>query len=422
VNAIEIVPSGPLRGRVRVPGSKYQANRALVIAALADGESEIAPVPENDDIARVREGIAALGAGVQADGDRVRVSGTGGRLRGASVFVGASGTFARFLAALAGLSAEPVAIDGTRRMRERPMRDLCAALRALGVRVDGEPQNSDSLPLTITGPMRGGACELPGHVSSQFLSALLLAAPYAERDVEIRLTTPLTSRPFVELTAQMMAASGVTVDASGDRFSVRAGQRYRARTHALEADPVSASYFFAAAALTGGDVTVEGFDPASVQGEARFPSLLAQMGCTVERTDGGLRVAGPAKLRAIDADLGEMPDVAQTLAVLAAFADGTTRIRNVAQLAHKESDRLRDTAAELARLGVRAEATADSLAIEGGQAHGALVETHEDHRMAMSFAVAGLAVAGVRIAQPDVVGKSFPQFWDTLRALGVATR
>src|SRR5581483_11003359 len=216
VSAIEIVPSGPLRGRVRVPGSKYQANRALVIAALAEGESAIAPVPANDDILRVREGIAALGAGVAADGERVRVTGTGGRLRGASIFVGASGTFARFLAALAGLSPEPVAIDGSKRMRERPMRDLCAALRALGVRVDG---HDDALPLTITGPMRGGACELPGHVSSQFLSALLLAAPYAERDVEIRLTTSLTSRPFVELTLQMMAASGVAIGASGDRFA-----------------------------------------------------------------------------------------------------------------------------------------------------------------------------------------------------------
>jgi 3-phosphoshikimate 1-carboxyvinyltransferase len=419
VSAIEIVPSGPVRATVRVPGSKYQANRALVIAALAEGTSEVAPVPDNEDIARVRDGIAALGAVVSADGDRVTVIGTGGRLRAAQIFVGSSGTFARFLSALAGLSPEPVAIDGTRRMRERPMSDLCAALRALGVRIDG---TNDALPLTVTGPMRGGACELPGHVSSQFLSALLLAAPYAEGDAEIRLTTPLTSHPFVDLTISMMAASGVTVDETGGRFRVRAGQRYRPGPHALEADPVSSSYFFAAAALTGGDVTVEGFRPDSVQGEARFPELLQRMGCTVERTANGLRVAGPARLRAVDADLGTLPDVVQTLAVLAAFADGTTRIRNVAQLAHKESDRLRDTAAELTRLGVRAEATADALIIEGGRPQGALIETHEDHRMAMSFAVAGLAIPGVRIADPDVVGKSFPRFWDTLRGLGIATR
>lgn len=430
MQVFEIVPNGPVSGRVRVPGSKYQANRGLILAALADGDSELSPVPANDDIRRVQDGIAVLGAGVRAEGDRVLVHGVGGRLRGGQINVNASGTFARFVSALAGLSSEPVTIDGSARMRERPMADLCAALRALGVGVtsgDSFKAVTDALPLTIQGPLKGGVCELPGHVSSQFLSALLLVAPYAERDVTIRLTTPLVSRPFVEMTLAMMAESGVEVDAHGDDFTVRAGQRYRARRFDLEADPCSASYFLAAAALTGGEITVEAFNIESVQGEARLPLLLDRMGCLIKRTPDGLRLTGPALgLRAIDADMGNMPDVVQTVAVLAAFANGVSRFHNIGHLAHKESNRIFDTALELKKMGVKVEATADALIVEGGtgpqRPHGALIEPHEDHRMAMSFAIAGLAIPGVKIAHPEVVGKSFPQYWDTLRGLGVQVR
>ncbi|HEX4909539.1 MAG TPA: 3-phosphoshikimate 1-carboxyvinyltransferase, partial [Permianibacter sp.] len=419
MQVFEILPSGPIRGRVRVPGSKYQANRGLLLAALADGDSELSPVPANDDIRRVQDGIAVLGAGVRADGDRIFVRGVGGKLRGGQINVNASGTFARFVSALAGLSQEPVTIDGSARMRERPMADLCAALRSLGVTVTSN-QVTDALPLTIQGPLQGGVCELPGHVSSQFLSALLLVAPYALRDVTIRLTTPLVSRPFVEMTLAMMAESGVEVESHGEEFTVRAGQRYRARRFDLEADPCSASYFLAAAALTAGEITVDAFNIESVQGEARLPLLLDQMGCLIKRTPDGLKLSGPALgLRAIDADMGNMPDVVQTVAVLAAFANGVSRFHNIGHLAHKESNRIFDTALELKKMGVKVEATADALIVEGGEPHGALIETHEDHRMAMSFAIAGLAIPGVRIAHPDVVGKSFPQYWDTLRGLGV---
>jgi len=422
MQVVEILPSGPIRGRVRVPGSKYQANRGLILAALAQGESVLAPVPTNDDIRRVQDGIAVLGADVSSDGDRVCVRGVGGRLLGGHINVNASGTFARFVSALAGLSSEPVTIDGSARMRERPMADLCAALRALGASVRCGAV-ADALPLTIHGPLRGGVCELPGHVSSQFLSALLLVAPYAERDVSIRLTTPLVSRPFVEMTVAMMAESGVEVNAHGDQFDITAGQRYRARRFDLEADPCSASYFLAAAALTAGEITVEAFNIESVQGEARLPMLLDQMGCLIKRTADGLKLFGPALgLRAVDADMGNMPDVVQTVAVLAAFAKGVSRFRNIGHLAHKESNRIFDTALELKKMGVMVEASADALIVEGGSPHGALIETHEDHRMAMSFAIAGLAIPGVRIAEPQVVGKSFPQYWDTLRGLGVQLR
>lgn len=425
MQVFEIIPNGPVSGRVQVPGSKYQANRGLLLAALADGDSELSPVPANDDIRRVQDGIAVLGAGVRSDGDRILVRGVDGKLRGGQINVNASGTFARFVSALAGLSQEPVTIDGSARMRERPMADLCAALRSLGVTVTSN-QVTDALPLTIQGPLQGGVCELPGHVSSQFLSALLLVAPYALRDVTIRLTTPLVSRPFVEMTLAMMVESGVEVETHGDThlqgetFTVRAGQRYRARRFDLEADPCSASYFLAAAALTAGEITVEAFNIESVQGEARLPLLLDQMGCLIKRTPDGLKLSGPALgLRAIDADMGNMPDVVQTVAVLAAFANGVSRFHNIGHLAHKESNRIFDTALELKKMGVKVEATADALIVEGGKPHGALIETHEDHRMAMSFAIAGLAIPGMRIAHPEVVGKSFPQYWDMLRSLGV---
>lgn len=422
---VEVVPAGAVSGRVCVPGSKYQANRALILAALAAGRSELSPVPANDDIQRVQEGIRALGAGVQSADGVVQVEGIGDprRFAACAINVNASGTFARFVSALAALGTQPVVIDGSARMRERPMSDLCAALRALGATVESRGAAPDALPLAITGPLRGGSCELPGHISSQFLSALLIVAPYAEQDVTIRLTTPLVSRPFVDMTLTLMREAGVEAESSDTLFRVRAGQRYQARNSVLEADPCSASYFFAAAALTAGDVTVQGYNPDSVQGEAQFPRVLEAMGCLIKRSPDGVQVRGPGLgLRAVDVDMGNMPDVVQTAAVLAAFANGVSRFRNIGHLQHKESNRIFDTATELGKMGIKVQAGADELIVEGGQPQGALIETHHDHRMAMSFAIAGLRIPGMRINDADVVGKSFPQFWNVLQGLGVALK
>lgn len=415
--SIQLVPSGPFRANIRVPGSKYQANRALIIAALADGQSLLSPVPDNDDILRVRQGIAALGAIVDVREDDVRVTGIGrsAPLASASINVNASGTFARFVTALASVGKAPITIDGSARMRQRPMADLCQALRALGAHVEGA---QDALPLKVTGPLRGGACQLPGHVSSQYLSALLLASPYAQHDTTIRLDTPLVSRPFVDMTITMMAQAGVQVDEYEDTFFISAGQRYQAHDFNLEADPCSASYFLAAAALTGGDVTIEGYNLESVQGEAQFPMVLDLMGCLVKRLPNGLRVQSTGVLRAFEMDMGNMPDVVQTAAILAAFAEGTTRLCNIGHLIHKESNRLHDTAAELRKMGVQADATDDALIVTGGTPHGARIATHDDHRQAMSFAVAGLRIPDMVIDNAEVVGKSFPQFWQVLRQAG----
>ena len=417
MSAIKLVPNGPFKAHIRVPGSKYQANRALIIAALAQGQSRVSPVPDNDDIGRVLQGITALGAEVFKEDDEVRVSGVeqGSKLQSSEINVNASGTFARFVSAMAALGSQPITIDGSARMRQRPMADLCAALRRLGAKVEGQ---NDALPLTITGPLRGGECTLPGHVSSQFLSALLLASPYAQQDTTIRLSSELVSRPFVDMTITLMAKAGVQVDEYDNAFFISAGQRYLAQTFELEADPCSASYFLAAAAVTAGDVTIEGYNLESVQGEAQFPMLLDQMGCLVKRLPNGLRVMSTGKLRAVEMDMGNMPDVVQTAAILAAFAEGTSRFTNIAHLIHKESNRLHDTATELRKMGIDAQATDDALIVSGGQPKGARIATHDDHRQAMSFAVAGLQIPDVIIDDAEVVGKSFPQFWQVLRHAG----
>jgi 3-phosphoshikimate 1-carboxyvinyltransferase len=416
---IEIQPSGALSGRIVVPGSKYQANRALILAALSQQPCVIHPVPDNDDIFRVQEGLRALGAHVTKSADRVEITpfSTPSTMQSATLFAGASGTFARFALALASIGSKPITVDGTARLRERPMSDLAQALRTLGAKVEGQ---NDALPLTVTGPLRGGRCELPGHISSQFVSALLMVAPFAQHDIEIVLTSTLVSRNYVDMTITMMRALGVEVKTTENGFFVRASQTYRGGEIKLEADPCSASYFMAAAALTGGDIELPGFNFDSVQGEAQFWRVLEKMGVKIDRTVDGIRVSAKANtLRGVDVDMGDLPDVVQTLAILAANADGVTRIHNIGHLVHKESNRIFDTALELKKMGVHVEATADSLVIVGGKPHGALIETHHDHRMGMSFAIAGLKTADVKLDDENVVNKSFPQFWQSLQSLGV---
>lgn len=418
---IEIQPSGRLSGRIVVPGSKYQANRALILAALADAACAIYPVPDNDDIQRVQDGLRALGAAVDKQQDVVRIQpfAAVSKMQPATLFAGASGTFARFALALASIGEHAITVDGTARLRERPMSDLAHALRALGAEVSG---HHDALPLTVKGPLRGGRCTLPGHISSQFVSALLMVAPFAQNDVDIELTSTLVSRNYVDMTIAMMRALCVEVESRPHGFSVRHGQRYRGGEIRLEADPCSASYLMAAAALTGGDIVLPGFNVDSVQGEAQFWRVLEQMGVIISRDPDGVRVQGSGELRAVDVDMGDMPDVVQTLAILAAHASGVTRIRNIGHLAYKESNRIFDTALELSKMGIKVEASADSLVIVGGTPHGALIETHHDHRMGMSFAIAGLKTAGVKIDDENVVNKSFPQFWRCLQQLGVNCR
>ncbi|MDR7420736.1 MAG: 3-phosphoshikimate 1-carboxyvinyltransferase [Armatimonadota bacterium] len=405
---------------VSVPGSKSLTNRALVIAALGDGTSHLRNTLYSDDTVVMAESLRRLGFEVDADATSsvMRVAGRGGAIPAAEadLFVGNAGTAARFLTAMVCLGRGRYRLDGVARMRERPIGDLADALRQLGAVVTA---TNGSLPLVVEARgLRGGLAVVSGEVSSQFVSALLMAAPYASGDVEIEVAGRLVAAPYVEMTLAVMEAFGVTVARTGRwRFRIRAGQRYRARAYDVEPDASGAAYFFAAAAITGGRVTVRGVPPASLQGDAQFVGILEHMGCRVERGEAGLTVTGTGSLAGVDVDLGSMSDQTMTLAAIAPFAHGPTRIRGVAHIRHQESDRLAATAAELRRIGQDVEELDDGLLIRPRPVRPAVIQTYGDHRIAMAFAVTGLRAPGLAIADPGCVAKTFPDFFDRLERL-----
>jgi len=319
----------------------------------------------------------------------------------------------RLLTAVCALCREggEIVLDGDEHMRRRPIGELVRALRELGVEAASQ---GGFPPVSVAASgLAGGRCRLDASQSSQYVSAILLAAPYAAAPVTVEIKGTLVSRPYVEMTMQTMADFGVRAEAQGRHlFNVAAGQCYQARDLRIEADASNASYFLAAAAATGGRVVAEGLREGSLQGDMAFLDVLALMGCSVERGGGAVVVSRQGPLRAIDIDMGRMPDVVPTLAVLAALAEGRTHIRNVGHLRIKECDRLAAVATELARCGVRVQELPAELIIEGGRARGAEIETYDDHRIAMSFAVLGLAVEGIAIKNPGCVAKSFPDFWE----------
>jgi 3-phosphoshikimate 1-carboxyvinyltransferase len=410
---------GPLDATVSVPGSKSLTNRALVCAALAGGTSTIDGALVADDSEAMRTALAALGAGIARDpsSGRLLVTGTGGRLRPGPLALDMrlSGTTSRFLLPVVALGEGEYRIDGAPPLRARPMGPVLDGIRTLGaeVREEGEP---GCLPVTIVAPggLDGGEVAVAGDLSSQFLSGLLLAAPYARGGVRLRLTTTLVSRPYVELTQAVMGAFGVDV---GPDLAVPAG-RYRATAYVVEPDASTASYFLAAAALVGGRVTVTGLGAGTRQGDARLADLLAAMGAEVERTATTTTVTGTGRLRGLGrVDLADMPDQAQTLAALAPFADGPTEVTGVGFIRGHETDRIAAVVTELGRLGVAARETDDGFVVEPGTPRPARVATYDDHRMAMSFALVGLRVPGVEIEDPDCVAKTFPGFWAALDGL-----
>jgi len=414
---------GPLDATVSVPGSKSLTNRALVCAALAGGRSTIDGALMADDTEAMRTALAALGAGIARDpsSGRLLVTGTGGRLRPGPLDLDMrlSGTTSRFLLPVVALGEGEYRIDGAPPLRGRPMGPVLEGIRTLGaeVREEGEP---GCLPVTVVAPggLDGGEVAVAGDMSSQFLSGLLLAAPYARGGVRLRLTTKLVSRPYVELTRAVMGTFGVDV---GPELNVPAGS-YRGAAYVVEADASTASYFLAAAALVGGRVTVQGLGSGTRQGDARLTELLEAMGATVERTATTTTVTGGGRLRSLGrVDLSDMPDMAQTVAVLAPFADGPTEVTGVGFIRGHETDRIAAVVTELRRLGVEARATDDGFAVQPGDPRPARIATYDDHRMAMSFALVGLRVPGVEIDDPGCVGKTFPGFWDGLDGLSAAS-
>ena len=417
---VEIRPLEHLDATVRIPGSKSYTQRAMVIAALAEGESRLGDVLIAEDTDLLAGALGALGANIRRDGRDMIVAGTGGRITHPSreVHLGNNGTAMRLLAGMASLGKGRTILRGDERLCERPMKPLLDALRDLGAlsQTDG---GLGFPPVTILGGgIRGGKTVLRDIESSQYVSSLLIAAPFAAGDVTLVLEGKIPSLPYVALTIETMGEFGVRVIQEGPgRYVVPSGQRYRAREYSIEGDASSASYFFAAALLKG-RICVENINPQTRQGDIRFLDILEQLGSRVQRGDGRISVTGGRMTpEEMTFDMGAMPDMVPTLAVLSAMRPGRTFIRNVAHLRLKESDRLAVLLKELGRTGIVVKELADGLAITGGDPQGSLIQTYNDHRIAMAFAVLGLAVPGMRIAGEECVGKSFPGFWETMEGL-----
>jgi 3-phosphoshikimate 1-carboxyvinyltransferase len=415
----------PLRGQldavVHLPGSKSMTNRALLLAALADGVSTLSGVLFSDDSHWFVDGLRRLGVAVEVDQAecQVTVRGVGAPAAPeAALWVELAGTAARFLLAYACLGRGTYTIDGNARMRQRPMSDLLTTLNALGADCRSAGEHG-GLPIVVAGRgLAGGAATLAGDKTSQFLSALLMVAPYARADVDLTMSSPLAATPFIDMTTTMMADFGALVERDGyDRFHVRAGQRYHHQDYQVEPDASNASYFFAAAALTGGRVRVAGLARQSIQGDIQFLDVLEQMGCTVRSGDHWVEVSGPAQLRGVELDMGKLPDMVISLAALAPFADRPTTIRNVGLIRHHETDRIAAIVAELRKLGVVVDEYEDGVTIHPGWQQAAAIDAHHDHRMAMGFAVVGLKIPGLRITGAECVAKTFPDYFQRFAAM-----
>jgi 3-phosphoshikimate 1-carboxyvinyltransferase len=414
----DIKPCKQVQATLTLPGSKSYTHRALMAAALAAGASVLTNALTAEDTQLTADALVRLGAAIDWQGTTIRVTGRAGRWRPAPlpIYLGNSGTSMRFLTALVALGEGEYLLTGTERLCQRPLGELLDALRQVGVRAVSE-RGDGCPPVRVTGGLTGGRAQLSGSISSQYLSALLFIGPLAPAGLEIEITGELVSRPYVDLTLEVLGDFGLSYYREGYRyFQLPGGQCYLPRDYEIEADASSASYFWAAAALTGGRVTITNLSLESSQGDAAFPEVLGRMGCAIESTPAGLTVQG-GPLQGVAVNMATMPDLVPTLAVLAAFAQGDTVITGVAHLRHKESDRLAAVATELAKLGIEARETPDGLVIRGGAPKGGVIHTYSDHRIAMSFAVAGLKAPGMRIADPDCVAKSFPDFWEFFHRL-----
>lgn len=411
----------PVDTDVRLPGSKSLTNRALVLAALARGTSVLEGALWSEDSLVMVDSLRRLGIAVEVDApvERMIVHGRGGEIPAerAELFVGNSGTTARFLTAMVALGPGEYVIDGVPRMRERPIQPLLEALQQLGVDAVSIAGTGCPPVRLRGGGIRGATVRMRGDVSSQYLSALLMIGPYLPQGLRVELEGELVSVPYVEMTLGVMADFGVEARHHGFRvFEVPGGQVYQARQYEIEPDASAASYFFALAAATGGRVRVLHLGERSRQGDVHFVELLQRMGCTVIREPDAITVIGRRPLRGIEADMNAISDTVPTLAALAPLAEGPVVIRNVQHIRYKETDRIAAVATELRRLGLAVDEFADGLAIYPGSVRPAVIRTYQDHRMAMSFAVLGCAVPGIVIDDPGCVAKTFPDFFERLEA------
>jgi len=416
---IEIKPHKIRDSEVTVPGSKSYTHRILIASALSDGVCTIHSGLSSEDTLLTLEALRQMGVEIDIEDDNFIVFGTKGALKPCvdSVYLGNSGTSMRFLTAVTALGKGTYTLTGTKRMQERPIQDLLNGLRQMGVAAYAV-NNNGCPPVEIKGgPIQGGSLTLNCKISSQFLSALLLIAPYTKNGLEIKVIEGMVSKPYVDMTVEVMERLGVVIERHKyERFRVPGGQTYRAGSYVVEPDCSQAGYFWAAAAVTGAGIKVRGTTRNSRQGDVRFVEVLEAMGCQISHEKDGIKVMG-GDLAAISVDMADMPDMVPTLAVVAAFAKGTTVIENVAHLKAKESDRLGSVVQELSKMGVEASCSDTGMIITGGNPRGAEIDTYSDHRIAMSFALAGLKVPGVFIKDERCVEKSFPHFWSVFQKL-----
>ena len=419
-DTLRVTPvSGPLDAEIVVPGSKSLTNRALVLAALAEGTSTLRGALVADDTLAMAGAMSSLGARVVLDPELCTVAGIGGRLAPGPLEIDArlSGTTARFVLPVLALGEGPYVLDGDQPLRDRPLGPSIEALRRLGADVD-DSDRPGHLPVVVrAGTGRGDGVGVDGSLSSQFTSGLLLAAAAMPEGLAVELIGPVVSRPYLDMTLAVLRDFGVDAGTDGERrLWVRPGG-LRATDHRIEPDASSASYFLAAAAVCGGRVRVPDLGTSSLQGDARFADVLRAMGAVVDRGPAGTEVRGTGRLQGIDIDLTDMPDMAQTVAAVAVFADGPTTVRGVEVIRGHETDRIAAVVAELRRCGLDADEHPDGFTVHPGTPRATRVETYRDHRMAMSFAVVGLAASGIEIADPGCVAKTFPDFFDRLDVL-----
>ncbi|MCX6688237.1 MAG: 3-phosphoshikimate 1-carboxyvinyltransferase [Methanoregula sp.] len=402
---------------VAAPPSKSYTHRAFIAGALASGDSVILHPLLADDTMLTLQALTRLGVPVTQSPDRVTINGCDGQLnagKGTILDVGNSGTSLRLLTTLALLSREPVTLTGNARMQKRPIGHLADTLRTLGGEItflqdDGYP------PFTVSGNFAGGTATIDGSVSSQFISSILIAAPYAAREVDLVVSTPAASRSYLDITVGVMQAFGAQIKRQDYvQFQVSNTHRYQSRTYAIEGDYSSASYFFAMAAICGGRVTVTMLNPESVQGDRAFLEALSHMGCSVRYEKNSVSVERTTPLSGITVDMSAAPDTVQTLCMVAAMADTPTTITGISHLKYKESDRITSTAENLRRLGGDVTTGSDWITIRPSPLHGGTIDPLDDHRTAMSFAVLGLGIGGVTITDAECVTKSFPGFWEIL--------
>ncbi len=415
--SLGVAPIGPIDARIRPPGSKSITNRAILCAALAQGSSTLVNILDSQDTRLMADALQLLGTSIEIDWtqNRAQINGCGGPfpVSAAELNVENSGTAMRFLTAAVSLTRGRFRLIGSTRMHQRPVGDLLAALRQLGVNARAESAG-DCPPVVVESTGWNAAdVQISAATSSQFASGLMLAAPYAEHPITIHIRGPVVSAPFLQLTADVMSAFGGQVELTDEAISISNRHRYRGCVYQVEPDATAASYFLAAAAIAGGTVTIEGLGRNSKQGDLEFANRLAEMGCRVEWSDDSVTLYGPVQ-HGIEVDMGAISDTVQTLAVVALFADGPTRIRNVAHIRHKESDRIGDLARELRNLGAVVDERPDGLRILPSKLRGAAIDTYDDHRMAMSLSLIGLKIPGIEIRNPSCVAKTYPNYFQDL--------